>query len=332
MTSNVIVIGGGLAGIIAAKTVSKEGSSVTLIDRSIIGLGSNSAMSNAAFCLPSATYSQEHYVADTIEIGCELNKRSYVGRIAERIPEAFNLLFSLGIQLEHHKIHHQVPPTRHDVIPGSDMMRRLAASLHRSQKMQVISNFQIREIVRNKGRACGVMGINARGQTQFISADAVILAGGGAGAVYQINDNVKSALGQSYALASDAGLELLDMEFVQFYPLVLCEPRLPAIMIYPPYPVEARLLDHQGRDVMAKNGLGDLNGGIMKMRDQLSALLFEEMIEGPVRLDYTQVPSDKWERQPLAMLDKLKFDFRRNPFAVSPGAHFCMGGSGYLKC
>jgi succinate dehydrogenase/fumarate reductase flavoprotein subunit len=43
-------------------------------------------------------------------------------------------------------------------------------------------------------------------------------------------------------------------------------------------------------------------------------------------MDYRGIPAADWERPPLAMLAKLKFDFRNKPFAIAPAVHFLMGG------
>ena len=83
---------------------------------------------------------------------------------------------------------------------------------------------------------------------------AVVLACGGAGAVYAVNDNMKAIMGQGYTLAAQAGLPLMDLEFVQFYPLVLVEPGLPPVMLYPSYPAQARLLNAAGEDILARHG------------------------------------------------------------------------------
>jgi len=116
------------------------------------------------------------------------------------------------------------------------------------------------------------------------------------------------------------------MEFVQFYPFVQAEPGIPSILLYPPVPKSARLINAAEEDLAAHYGLGNLNDMILKRRDDLSVLLHEAMLAGPVYMDYRRVPSESWRRPPLAMLAKLKFDFKNKPFAVAPAVHFFMGG------
>ena len=62
MQHDIIVAGAGLAGMVAALTAAEAGASVLLIDKGAIGMGSNSAISNAAFMSPTRTFSKEAYV------------------------------------------------------------------------------------------------------------------------------------------------------------------------------------------------------------------------------------------------------------------------------
>jgi succinate dehydrogenase/fumarate reductase flavoprotein subunit len=116
------------------------------------------------------------------------------------------------------------------------------------------------------------------------------------------------------------------MEFIQCYPIVIAEPGLPSMMIYPPYPEEGKLLNAAGEDVIEKHGLGDINAAIIAKRDTFSALLMEESRKGPVVMDLRKVPESAWQGHPLRLLARLRFDARRKPVRVAPAVHFCIGG------
>ena len=117
----------------------------------------------------------------------------------------------------------------------------------------------------------------------------------------------KSTLGQGLALATRTGLDLWDMEFVQFYPLVLAQPGLPSMLLYPPYPREARLVNQAGQDLLEKFGIQSLHEAIMQLRDAFSVNLFEELRQsGAVYLDYRGVSADSWSRFPLTLLSPVK--------------------------
>ena len=64
-----------------------------------------------------------------------------------------------------------------------------------------------------------------RGGFQAFTADAVIMATGGAGRVYGNSTNAIISTGGGAAIAYRAGVPLKDMEFIQFHPTGLRRPR-----------------------------------------------------------------------------------------------------------
>lgn len=326
MDADVIIIGAGLAGLMSARAACAQGTRVLLLTRKTVGLATNSALSNAVFAGPTRAYSPEDYIRDTLSIGKGLNSRPHVETAAREIGPLIDYLRTVGCNIVETHGHYMVQPARPDLIPGVTLMKTVAAGVKGLGRFKVWAGFHVLDILTREGRVCGVSGLDRMGRRQHLHAPAVVLACGGAGALYLRNDNQKGALGQGYALALRAGLELRDMEFVQFYPFVHAEPGIPPILLYPPVPKEARLIDGDGRDLADRFGLGNLNDLIQKKRDDLSALLHDIQHTGPVYMDYRGVPAAAWSRPPLAMLAKLKFDFKNTSFAVAPAVHFCMGG------
>jgi succinate dehydrogenase/fumarate reductase flavoprotein subunit len=326
MNHDVIIIGAGLAGMVAAATARAEGADVLLVTRGGIGIGTNSAISNGMFTSPTNTYSLEDFIKDTIAIGKGINNEQMVRLVGCHAYDAISSLRSFGVEIEETPGNFTVQLPRPDVIRGVPLVKNLAAHLRKQDAISLLSNFYVTEILRQENKVFGIKGFEASGKDVTIHAPAVILAAGGGGAMYLQNDNQKSTMGQGYALAAKAGLELWDMEFVQFYPLVLSEPRLPQFMVYPPYPSEAKLINASNEDIAKKHGLKNLNDAIRKMRDSLSATVYSEGLAGPVYMDYRSVPQDRWGVYPVSLLEKLKFDFKKNPFRIAPGVHYFMGG------
>lgn len=322
----VIIIGAGLAGIVAAIHAQQEGADVLLLDRGPVGTGTNSCLANAYFAGPVIGYTAQAYIRDTLDAGRSINHHPTVDFVAQEAPSAFQLLRSLGLPVTQAPTGLNVDSPVPGVIPGVALMRRLAETLGKLGVIRTRKGFFVREIVVQENRALGVRGIGQAGEDIFLPAQAVILATGGAGAIYLRNDNQKKILGQGYYLAAKAGLSLWDMEFVQFYPLVLSEPGYPSLILFPPYPRETRLIDEAGEDVLARSGLGGINTAIMKKRDEFSAFLYHEVQTSRVYMDFRHLPDALWDVHPFTILKKLKFDFRARPVAVSPAAHFFMGG------
>ncbi len=326
MPREVIVIGGGCAGIVAALEAEKNGANVMLIGRGTIGIGTNSALSNGFFAGPTLHTTPEQYFRKTLQTGKGLNRELMVELVKREAPRAFSLLRSWGFELEEITGRYIVKPARPDTIPGITLMKGLAAEIKKSDGIKLVRDLYITEILKNEESVTGVKGFDKTGDEIIIDAPAVVLATGGAGAVYLRNDNQKNILGQGYTLAAKAGLELWDMEFVQFFPLVIAEPGLPSQAVFSPHPKGTRVINSGGEDVVQKYEIGDLNEAIKTRRDDLSAALFREGSKGLVYIDYRNVPSSSWEKHPLSLLKTIHFDFKNKPLTVSPAAHFSMGG------
>ena len=72
------------------------------------------------------------------------------------------------------------------------------------------------------------------------------------------------------------GLALWDMEFIQYYPAVIAQAHLPAILLNPPHPEGSCILTSDGRNLGEVYGIENINDAIRNRRDWLSAVLFEE--------------------------------------------------------
>jgi len=326
MQHDVIVVGAGLAGMVAALSAAEEGASVLLIDRGAIGLGSNSAISNAAFMSPTSGFSKEAYVDEVILVGKGLNRSAIVKLAAEEAEGAIESLETHGVEFDKFGNSFEVKSLRHDIIRGVSMVQSLASAVKQDERIRIQAGFYITDFSIREDRIGGVVGFDKQGNELSFYASAVVIAAGGAGGIYLRNDNQKSTMGQGYALCAKAGLDLWDMEFVQFYPLVIAEPKLPGIMLYPSYPKEAKFTDAEGTDLGEKHGLLNLSDAIRKQRDFFSQVVFMEGRDKPVFMDYRAVPEKRWNDYPVSLLNRLHFDCKNHPIRVSPGCHFFMGG------
>jgi aspartate oxidase len=326
MRADVIVVGAGLAGMTAALAAEQAGAAVLLLDRGPIGTGTNSCLANGAFSGPDPAEAVDEYVRKVVQIGKGLNRLSYVRQVAREAPAAVEFLYSLSLEIAHTPGLWVVRSPRPEVIPGIPLVRRVAERVLERGRIRIERGTRVTRLLRASGRVAGVRGLDLSGRPGEFRGSTVVLACGGAGAIYAKHDNQATILGQGYRLAAEAGLDLWDMEFVQFYPIVLDEPGVPSVMIYPPYPPEAKLLGASGEDLLAKHDLGDINQAIVRKRDAFSAMIAEEASAGPVRMDLRAVPQGRWAVHPLSLLARYRFDFRSTPVRITPGAHFFMGG------
>jgi len=327
ISTDILVIGSGLAGIVSALEAEKLGLNVSIVGKFAIGMGTNTSMANGAFTAANSRYSKEDHLQGTLESGRGLNHLQQVKTLVEKGPDAMKGLRDDGVPLVERGIGYVVDrPKDSSQLPGILLVKALVERL-KGSSIKLLPGLVVFDLVVEEGEARGAFGFLKDGKPCLVQSKAVILTAGGAGAIYRRNDNQKSILGDGYALAFRAGLPLFDLEFIQFYPLVLAEPRLSTFILLPPYPKEMRVFDEKGQDLWGKLGIeGDLNRAVIAQRDRLSLALYEASERGDVYVDLTQVPEEKWRHHPLNFLKKSKFPFCERPFLVSPAVHFFMGG------
>lgn len=327
ITTDLLVVGAGLAGMVAALEAQKAGVNVLLTAKFAIGTGTNSSLSNGAFSVANSLFTREDHLRETLNAGKGLNHPGMVKVLIERGPEAVERLRAFGVPFLENPMGYSVERRKDSATLSGFLLIPPVRECVKNSAIRTLPGLTVFDLVGEEGKIWGAFGFLNDGRPCLIRSKAVLLATGGAGAIYSRNDNQRSLLGDGYALALRAGLSLLDLEFVQFYPFVMAEPRLHTFLVYPPLPKETRLLDEKGEDLLERLGLqGDLNRAIIKRRDSLSLTLFEASRNGDVYFDLRQVPDEKWSRYPLNFLKRSKFPFRDRPFLVSPAAHFCMGG------
>jgi len=327
LTTDILVIGSGLAGLLSALEAEKARPRVLIVGKFAIGMGTNTALANGVFAASNSSFSKEEHLRATLESGRGLNQVRQVKALVEKGPDAMEKLRVYGAPiLEKRNVYITDQPEGSSQLPGVLLIKPLTERLKNSS-IKVLPGLVIFDLVVEEGQVRGAFGFLKDGKACLIRSRAVILATGGAGAIYRRNDNQKSILGDGYALALRAGLSLLDLEFVQFYPFALGEPRLSPFLLYPPYPHEVRLFNEKKEDLLEKFNLReDLNEAVISERDRLSIALYRASQDGDVFFDLTQVPQKEWERYPLNFLKKSKFPFQDRPFLVSPAVHFFMGG------
>jgi len=327
LSTDILVIGSGLAGMVSALEAEKSGLQVLMVGKFAIGMGTNTSMANGAFTAANSRFSKEDHLRATLESGKGLNHLPLVNALIEKGPDAVEGLRNDGVPIVERGIGYGVGrPEGSSQVPGVILIKAFTERL-KGTSIKLLPGLTIFDLVIEEGEVRGAFGFLKDGRPCLIKSKAVILTTGGAGAIFRRNDNQRGILGDGYALALRAGLPLYDLEFVQFYPFVLAEPRLSTFILFPPHPKETRLLNEKGEDLFEGLGIrGDLTQTIITQRDRLSIALFEASQNGDVYFDLTQVPEEKWNHYPLNFLRKSKFPFRERPFLVSPAVHFFMGG------
>jgi succinate dehydrogenase/fumarate reductase flavoprotein subunit len=326
-STDILVIGSGLAGMVSALEAERLGLKVLLVGKFAIGMGTNTSLAGGVFSAANSRFSKEEHLKETLKSGKGLNQIQLVRTLIEKGPETIEGMKREGVPLTERGGGYVTDrPKGSPLLAGVLLVKPLVERLKRSS-IQLLPGLVIFDLIVEEGEVRGAFGFLTDGRPCLVQSRAIVLTAGGAGAIYRRNDNQRSILGDGYALALRSGLPLLNMEFVQFYPFVLEEPRLSSFLLLPPFPKEVRLFNERGEDLFEKLRIGrDLHRAIITERDRVSIALHQVSQKGDVYLDFTQAPPEKWEQYPLNFLKKSKFPFKDRAFLISPAVHFFMGG------
>ncbi len=329
--TDVIVVGAGLAGLSCAWHLREH--NVAILRPSSATPASELASGGIAAAIGEEDAPVQHEL-DTVRAGAGLVDAEVAHVLASEGMERMIDLFELPIAFDRDgqgKLHlgREALHSQNRIIhaAGDETGRHITAAVRRQVETRQDLEFvdgQALELVVDKGRICGVVFIDPRGEVGLLVAPAVVLATGGVGSLFERTTNPGAALGQGLAMAARAGAQLVDLEFLQFHPTALrCERRPLPLLTEALRGAGATLVDDQGRAVMGDHPRGDLAG-----RDEVARAIWQRLNNGEsVFLDATAV-DDLPRHFPAAFAAcrRAGLDPCGQPIPVTPAAHYHMGG------
>jgi succinate dehydrogenase/fumarate reductase flavoprotein subunit len=327
LSADIVIIGTGGAGMMAALAAAERGVDVLIVGKAAVGKGTCTSFAGGFFTSSSLKFSTEQHNAATREVGRNINDLRLVDLITKRGAACLEKLRGMGVRLLPMDNGYRVDNQDNEkLIPGYPLVNSMRRAID-ARGVKSLPGFHCLELIIEDDAVAGILGVTAEGPA-VISAPSVILATGGAGAIYLRNDNPMGITGDGYAMALKAGCRLRDMEFVQFYPVGIAEPGIVSNLILPPFPKEARVYDARGRNAFDElENCNSIDDAIMLFRDKASIFFFRKHLEGGLFLDLTGVDDSRWRKlHSLRLLAKKKFDFRNQKLGIAPIAHFFIGG------
>ena len=355
LESDVLVIGAGGAGMYAALEAARAGASVILADRSLIGRGGATVMAQmtVAVALGEQTPdSWEYHLADTLAAGRGLCNESLSAMLCQDGPARIREMdaWKVGWAREGDHIA-QIHAPGHDrarcvyvdvLSTGPAVSRTLRTQLNLASGIRRIGDLAIVDIVVRDGRACGAVAVHlSTGETVTLAAKSVVIATGGLTRLYRRNSASFNMGGDGYALALRAGAELIDMEFVQFFPIGHLAPRLVGMdpIMWDPfrYKLGGKLLNGELQEFEEDYATRDArsDGKYVLTRDRATYAISKEVEAGRgspaggAYLSFQHVPDAELRLAFGPVIDRLAangIDLTKQLVEVAPIAHYHMGG------
>jgi succinate dehydrogenase/fumarate reductase flavoprotein subunit len=349
----VLIIGAGAAGMSAAIAAHDAGADTMLIDRSLIGRGGATVMAQmtvAAGLGDEVPDDPRAHLADTLAAGRGLCDTRLAEILCGDAPAATQQMDDWHVGWARHTDgrFRQAHAPGHDrprcvyvdfLNTGPAVSRTLRAQVQRRSAIARIGELCITDLVVEDGAARGAVGFSlADNRTVSISANAVIMATGGLTRLYARNSGSANMGGDGYALALRAGAGLIDMEFVQFFPIGHLAPRLIGMdpIMWDPfrYKLGGRLLNAEAHEFIDDYGVAE-DGRYVAPRDIATYAILKEVQAGRgspaggVYLSFQHVDAARLREAFGPVIDRLAangIDLTHSPVEVAPIAHYHMGG------
>src|SRR5438270_12067783 len=350
---DVLVIGSGAAAMYAALAAAQAGSRVLLVDRSLIGRGGATVMAQMTVAVAlgeEVPDEPQHHLADTLEAGRGLCDEPLSRLLCEEAPACIRQLDAWGVGWARKNGHiSQVQAPGHDrprcvyvdfINTGPAVSKTLRTVMARNQDIRKAGDISITDLVAGtEGEIAGAVGWHVgSGAPVTIAAKATVLATGGLTRMYRRNSASLNMGGDGYALALRAGASLIDMEFVQFFPIGHLAPRLVGMdpIMWDPfrYKLGGRLLNGRMEKFTSRYG-SDEDGKYVLPRDLATYAIIKEVEagrgspHGGAYLWFEHCSAAALRAAFGPVIDRLaanNIDLTRMPVEVAPIAHYHMGG------
>jgi L-aspartate oxidase len=338
---HVVVVGSGIAGLIAALELSSK-FAVTVVTKAALEESNTRWAQGGIAAAMFDDDSAASHAADTLAAGAGLCNPHAVNILCAEGTVRIRDLIRLGVPFDH--------------TPSGDLARGLEAAhskariLHaggdatglsiettlvhavRTANITVLEHTFALDLVLQNGTVTGTQAIDSKGIPFTIDADAVILASGGAGQLYLHTTNPSVATGDGAAMALRAGAQLADTEFYQFHPTALAATNplysTPFLISEAVRGEGATLLDIHGNRFMRQiHPSAELAPRDVVARGIARQMALQQGL--PVLLDATHLSADFLAKR-FPSIDAAtrarSLDWSHNPIPVNPAAHYWMGG------
>jgi len=349
--TDVLVVGSGGAGLMAAIEACKYGVNVTIIDKVVLASNNNTRYSGGGLkaALPgilSDAYTKifetpSEHLRQALIHGEYMNDQELIETLCYDAPARFLDLKALGVP-SFGEIYLKIP------YPHGTAITRPLLKRAKAMGCKAIAGITCVDLLLSEGhRVVGMIGVDVYGKKIVrIDSKATILATGGAGELYKRNDTTTNTTGDGFSIAYRAGAALRDMEFMQFEPYVQAEAGLPMLDRHECQAEFYGILKNKVGDDFLQKYIESRTTGVTAfhqqygyhltdIRELVSRAMATEVNEGrgdkgAVLFDLRHVSEDLWKSDLASQYARevlmRGFDPTKKMLHVFPGAIHSLGG------
>jgi len=353
---DVLIIGGGIAGGIAAYLLAEKGVSVVLANRASEESGSNTWYAQGGIIYTHPDDTPQKCFEDINHAGDGICFPDAVRQLCEQGPGYVRdiLIEALGIEFDRDadgrfsqiaEGGHSVPRIIHSAdATGKAIQNALIDRLQNHPNIHFLNGFTAIDLLTPEHHSLDRLSIyeprrcvgaylleQSSGRVSRAIASNTILATGGLGRIFLRTTNPVGARGDGIAMANRAGARIINLEYVQFHPTALFHPGATSFLISEAARgAGARLMNGSGEYFMERY---DAEWRDLAPRDVVARAIHYEMLNEDsecVYLDFASflTPEKIVRKFPTiyAFCKKQGFDITQKPLPVVPSAHYSCGG------
>jgi L-aspartate oxidase len=325
--TEVAIVGAGAAGLYTALSAAREGARVTLISATPLAGSSSYWAQGGLAAAVAGEDSPEQHLADTLAAGRGAVRESAARVLCEEAPRAVEDLQRLGVRFDADRrgrlaLGLEGGHSRRRIVhaggaaTGRRLIRQLSALVAEDGRIEVLEGRRVIGLIAAGDRCYGLR----LDDGSALSSCAVVLATGGAAALWARTTNPPGATGGGLLLAHRAGATLADLELVQFHPTAVVAPD----------GADGFLVTEavRGEGARLLNSAGERFVDELAPRDEVARAVQRQMVlsgSRSVHLDMRDVDPALFPNVVTA-LRQAGIDPERELVPVAPAAHYVMGG------
>ncbi|MEA3078498.1 MAG: L-aspartate oxidase [Actinomycetota bacterium] len=330
---DLLVLGSGVAGLSAAvRAAGLPGMRVGVLTKGeLVQSATRWAQGGVAAVLGGDEDSTDLHLADTLAAGAGLCDPEAVRVLVDEGPQRVNELIALGAVFDRdHEGHllkareggHSHARIVHagGAATGAEIERALVDAAH-ATAAAVLEHWFALDLVVEAGRCRGVIAQTPTGEREEVRATHTVLATGGAGQLFAVTTNPPEATADGVAMALRAGVDVADVEFMQFHPTALHHPAMPR-------PLLSEAL--RGHGALLRDSRGQRFVDELQPRDVVARAMTAAMLAQGVDhlwLDATRLENfDQRFPTIAASVRGIGLDPAKDWLPIAPAAHYLSGG------
>ncbi|QZE13512.1 L-aspartate oxidase [Halosquirtibacter laminarini] len=335
-----IIVGSGLAGLASAYHASKYGN-VALLTKSAIEKSNSHQAQGGIACVYGEDDNVDLHMKDTMIAGRELCETEAIKVLVSEGTLRVKEIIEMGMQFdtdEHGEIilglegghsRRRILHAGGDAT-GARVTDFMLQKVKSNPEITIFERYSATTIIHDQQAAYGIVAVNNNtSELESFFGKNTILACGGISKVYSRSTNPKTATGDGVSMAIAAGVQVRDLEFIQFHPSALAINGLPSFLISEAVRGEGAYLRSQDGSRFMKEIHPDAE---LAPRDIVASAIFNQMKKDNtdhvfLSLKHLESGYMKHRFQSInSFLLKHGIDFTKEDIPIAPAAHYMVGG------